>query len=290
MNANKLVRPLIVAQDLSAIGSLSQQVALPILAAFNLPQAMLPTSLLSTQTEGFTTPVKVELSSWITQTKRHWQQQQLAFNGLLLGYLGTASLVASMQNLLQDLPLSLVVIDPVMADRNLLYPDLSADYPRQLTAVLPWATVITPNLTEAQLLTGIKVRSRPTETEQYQLLTTLEQKLPPAGHAVITGITKQKQSGCIWLTAKRVQFFGRQQLAGHFYGSGDAFAALLTGFLATGESLTNAIHYAVSGTYCALRQTAASHRERRFGLALANLLFMLSEYNQTGNWPPYFQR
>ena len=49
----KFDEKMLVAQDLSAIGNLSLAVAIPILQVQKIPLAILPTSLLSTQSEGF---------------------------------------------------------------------------------------------------------------------------------------------------------------------------------------------------------------------------------------------
>lgn len=48
----KFDEKMLVAQDLSAIGNLSLAVAIPILQVQKIPLAILPTSLLSTQSEG----------------------------------------------------------------------------------------------------------------------------------------------------------------------------------------------------------------------------------------------
>lgn len=284
-NKNSLpVAPLLVAQDLSAIGSLSLQVALPILSAFDLPLAALSTNLFSTQTEGFNPPAAAKIAPWLLATFHHWQQQKLTFSGLLLGYLGTNDLVAIIQQLVARQSLPTIIFDPVMADQNALYPDLPADYPYHLAKLLPYATVITPNLTEAQLLTGITVGTTPTQNEQYQLLKALEQKLSAHGHAVITSVVQQQQIGCIWLTHGRLQFSGYPRLPGHFYGSGDVLTALLTGFLQHGEGLPTAIKYAVNGTFLALQQTAHSQRERRYGIILSDLLFATGQYLRGGQF------
>ncbi len=56
---NRPIQPMILTQDLSAVGKLSLSAALPIYAAAQVPAALLPTALLSTQTESFGTPVQL---------------------------------------------------------------------------------------------------------------------------------------------------------------------------------------------------------------------------------------
>lgn len=276
--------PMLVAQDLSAVGSLSMQVAIPILNTFGFRISLLPTTLLSTQTEGFHQPVKQTLSPWITQTFAHWQRENIHFSSGLIGYLGAAQLVEQLINFIDQTTLAEVIFDPVMGDEGKPYPGLPADYPKALNALLTKAHIAIPNMTEAQLLTGISVRQRPAKNEKQQLLTALESNMPAGSHAIITGVAVKDQLGCIWLENGTVQFAGHPSLPGHFYGSGDVFAALLTGFLKQGTSLKLAIQRATDGTYLALQTTLKSPLERRFGIDLAALLPKINTYIKTNCW------
>ena len=284
MQKLQLEHPFLVAQDLSAIGSLSLNVANPILAAFGLPLAILPTSLLSTQTEGFETPAKLLTDGWLDSTFKHWQQQNIQFSGALIGYLGTEELVTQMSNYLSGQHSPLVILDPVMADQSEAYPGIPKRYSVAMKTMLQNADIIVPNTTEAQLLTGITIGENPSENEQMMLLKSLEQLMPKDAHAIITDVRDDKQTGCIWLEDGKLKYYRCPIIDGHFFGSGDVFAALLAGFILHEETLGSAITMAVDGTYETLKYTADAETELRFGLNISTLLGKISHYAQTGQF------
>lgn len=110
---------LVVAEDLSALGGLSTTAAYPpILAAQDVPVALLPTGIMSTQSEGFGVPVKLATASWIAATLKHWQDQHVPLHGALLGYIDSEEVSKILHAFLTKVPLKLVIIDPVLADEG----------------------------------------------------------------------------------------------------------------------------------------------------------------------------
>lgn len=274
--------PVLIAQDLSAVGTISMKVAIPILSSLGIRISLLPTVLLSTQTEGFHQPIRQDLSPWIEQTVQHWRHEGIHFGDGLIGYLGNEQLVDQLTGFVENKMLPTIVLDPVMGDHRLLYPGLPSNYPQTMQQLLSHARITVPNITEAQLLTGITVSDFPTKADKKSLLLALENEMPAGGHAIITGVAVDNQLGCTWLENGDVNFYGHQSLAGHFYGSGDVFAALLTGFLNRQEPLNAAIKLATNGTFLALQTTEKSSLKRRFGIDLSQLLVALANYVRTG--------
>lgn len=276
--------PVLIAQDLSAVSTISMSVAAPILAAFGRSLAILPTSLLSTQTEEFGVPAKANLAQWLPAVFKHWETQHINMAGTLTGYLGSELVIDSLTEFISQQPDQLIVIDPVMADQGTLYPGLSTEYPIHMRKLIRLASVIVPNLTEAQLLTKI-VTPANCSIEHYQpILNTLQNLSAKDSHAIVTGITHKHQLGCVWLDDhQHVQFAGRPILSGHFYGSGDVFAALLTGFLTNQEPLASAIDYATRGTFSALQDTDNANTPCKMGIQLAQLMGRIVHYTETGH-------
>lgn len=115
-------QPFLVAEDLSAIGTMSLGVAIPILAALGVPTAVLPTQVLSTQTEGFGTPAKQFSPTWLTATITHWQQERIQLAGGLIGYVGQVELLQQLVKLVVSQQVHPLIVDPVMGDDGALYP------------------------------------------------------------------------------------------------------------------------------------------------------------------------
>lgn len=85
------------------------------------------------------------------------------------------------------------------------------------------------------------------------------------------------QKGCIWLEEGQLKTCVLPKVKGHFYGSGDVFAALLASFLRQGVSFEQAIKQATSLTQQALIQTADQNVERSYGIYLGELLPKLAK-------------
>nr|WP_054757202.1 bifunctional hydroxymethylpyrimidine kinase/phosphomethylpyrimidine kinase [Liquorilactobacillus satsumensis] len=264
---------LVVAEDLSALGGLSTTAAYPpILAAQDVPVALLPTGIMSTQSEGFGVPVKLATASWIAATLKHWQDQHVPLHGALLGYIDSEEVSKILHAFLTKVPLKLVIIDPVLADEGLFYPELTANQVHRTIKLLRHADFSTPNVTEACFLTGERYLEKPTVMQQKQLLQKIQLLMKPTGRAVITGIRTDDRIGCAWLENGEVKHFFLPQMKGHFYGSGDAFAAVLTGQLWNGASLTQAVCTATQVTYNALQQVVHAKSPRQYGLKIAPLI------------------
>lgn len=268
---------LILAEDLCALGSLSTTAAFPILESQGISVALLPTGIMSTQSEGFGTPVRLETAVWIKKTIAHWKTQHVPLQGALLGYIDSVEVSEVLKTFLKTASLRLVVVDPVMADEGKLYPSFTTEQLNSTEKLLKYADISTPNLTEACFLAGRVCLKEPSKLQQKELLLKMQSQLKAGGKAVITGVRVQNKIGCIWLENGIVQSCYYPCLKGHFYGSGDIFAALLTGSLWNGASFGQAVRFATKVTYHALRGLENKQVKRRFGVELMPIIKKILE-------------
>lgn len=176
------MKRIVTMQDLSCIGKCSLTVALPVLSAMGLECAVLPTAVLSAHTafEGF----RYEPLS-LTPVADHWQQLGLQFDMIYTGYLGGRAQVDQALDFFTRFP-AMRLVDPVMADHGALYAGLEPDFPAVLRTLCAQADLITPNITEACLLTGLEYR----ETHDDSYIRTLLERLLALGArtAILTGV------------------------------------------------------------------------------------------------------
>lgn len=142
---------LLISQDLSCLGQVSLSVALPILGACGYQPDVLPTAILSTHTGGFGDNTFLNLSSEMSKIIAHWQDQKIDFENLYLGYLGKEAIDFWIDHI-SNFKVSKVLLDPAMADSGKLYRGLNLDYVAKMRVLANFATILTPNLTEACLL------------------------------------------------------------------------------------------------------------------------------------------
>lgn len=271
-------QPFLVAEDLSAIGTMSLGVAVPILAALGVPAAILPTQVLSTQTEGFGVPAKQYSASWVEKAMTHWQREKIQLSGGLIGYVGQIDLLSQLTQLVVSQQLRPLIVDPVMGDDGELYPGLSGTYVERMRELVTHAAVITPNWTEAQLLADQPITVRqPNQADIAAVFTALNKLVGEKAHIVITGIPSEGEIITAYQDDRRQRMIATKLRPGHFYGSGDVFSALLSATLVRGVTLDAAVKLAVKGDTISLDQTSEAGYQRRFGMQLSRLLAWLAQ-------------
>jgi hydroxymethylpyrimidine/phosphomethylpyrimidine kinase len=154
------------------------------------------------------------------------------------GMLASAAIMAAIAEVVTRLGITPFVVDPVAASQHgdpLLRPD-ALDALRYL--IIPLATLITPNLTEVRLLTGVDVHTRADMDDAAKALYALGPRavLVKGGHLPDGPAVDILYDGetTIELTAPRHD-------TRHTHGSGDTLAAAITAGLARGLDLPSAV-------------------------------------------------
>ena len=271
-------------QDLSCVGKCSLSVALPILSTMGIEVAMIPTAVLSANSAfpGFTFR---ELTKDIPGILQHWDRIGLSFDAIYVGYLGNARQADAVSQLYTTFSGAdtIRVIDPAMADNGKLYRGVSSDMIGAMRRLVVLADVITPNLTEACLLTGTMYREDMNRDEVVDLLRKLSQlggvDERPARDVILTGMSLHEgEVGAISYDADRDSFasYYSERIPGHFHGTGDIFSSVVTGALTRGESLEEAAAMAVDFTLDAIRHTLSIPEKERMGVSFEEALPGLS--------------
>ena len=141
---------------------------------------------------------------------------------------------------------------------------LTEDYPERMRKFIEGADIITPNITEACLLTGRSFNPCPTLHETKEML----RELCGFGvrFAVITGFSEKGQLGAVGcfdgaftecLTPKKDVACS---------GTGDVFASALLGAVLRGADYPQALEIATKFTYAAVEYTAAASDRRFYGI------------------------
>ena len=226
-------------QDISCLGRCSLTVALPVISAMEVECAILPTAVLSAHTM-FPDILCRDLTADILPIARYWRSQQVQLDAVYTGYLASPRQVEDVCQALEVLagPDTLRFVDPAMADGGALYTGFDEDFPRHMARLAAQADVVTPNLTEACLLTGTPYR------EDYDLprLRDILRKLAELGprHVVLTGVPYGPDKlGVLAYTPAEDRFFeyGSRRIDAHFPGTGDLFSSACVGALMRGKPL-----------------------------------------------------
>lgn len=253
-------------QDFSCIGSCSQTIALPVLSAMGVECAALPTALLSAHTafDGF---VSLDLTPQLPAIMAHWRAMHLRFDAVYTGYLASAEqvgLVGALLDGMDERP-ALTLIDPVMGDNGALYAGFSDSFPQAMRALCGRADVLTPNVTEACLLTGTAYSPVQDATQTRRLLERLLELGCRA--AVLTGLRVDGDMAVAALQRDGTGTLVRTSYIPEvFHGTGDLFASTCAGALVQGAPLERAVRLAADYVALTLRRTVQAPDRRWYGV------------------------
>lgn len=253
-------------QDFSCIGSCSQTIALPVLSAMGVECAALPTALLSAHTafDGF---VSLDLTPQLPAIMAHWCAMHLRFDAVYTGYLASAEqvgLVGALLDGMDERP-ALTLIDPVMGDNGALYAGFSDAFPQAMRALCGRADVLTPNVTEACLLTGTAYSPVQDAAQTRRLLERLLELGCRA--AVLTGLRVDGDMAVAALQRDGTGTLVRTSYIPEvFHGTGDLFASTCAGALVQGAPLERAVRLAADYVALTLRRTVQAPDRRWYGV------------------------
>lgn len=244
-------------QDISCIGQCSMTVALPILSACGQETVILPSAVLSSHTGGFTRPAIADLTDHIGPVASHWQRENILFDGVYTGYLGSRKQIRMVEEIFRNLvrPGGKIIVDPAMADHGRLYSGFDQAYAEAMGVLCRRADVILPNITEACMLTGTPYR----ESIDEPFVLALADKLHAQGIpcVIITGVGyKPEETGVLISTPEGRFHYPHPKIARAYHGTGDIFASVFTGAWIGGKSMKDAVQIAADFVCHSIRNTA----------------------------------
>lgn len=161
-----------------------------------------------------------------------------------IGMLGTSDIIDTVGQFLQSRPFEQVVLDPVMIAKGgqVLLDDNAKDGLRQL---IPLTDIITPNLPEAEVLTGMTIACDDDIRQALHALQSMGAKtvIIKGGHCQNSQSTMctdyvLDEAGSIWhVQSERID-------SKNTHGTGCTFSACITAELAKGASVVDAIYTA----------------------------------------------
>ena len=232
-------------QDISCVGQCSLTVALPIISACGQETCILPSAVLSTHTMGYSFPTVRDLTQDLPSIQKHWQKENISFDAIYTGYLGSTEQVAYVKDILSTMtvPGGKTIVDPAMADNGKLYPAFDQAYVEAMAGLCATADVVLPNLTEACMMTGCEYRQGYDEAYIMDVVA----KLHAMGTkcVVLTGIGYQEGETGVLISAPEGTFhYTHKKLGNSFHGTGDVYASAFVGSWIGGKTMVEAAQIA----------------------------------------------
>ena len=236
-----------VLQDISGLGRCSLGAALPVLSVMGLHCCPVPMAVYTNQT-GFPRFASLDCGALLSDFISLWKEHGVALDGIYTGFMANAAQPEAANAFIDAFrgPDTLLLIDPVMGDGGKRYPCFDDEFCRAMRAFAARADVITPNVTEACILTDTSYEAfaGQNEAEQLALLECMCAALPPK-QVVITGWHRGDTiRNAAWDNGV-FTVYESPAVGGSWSGTGDLFASALCGGLVKGVSLDASVRRAM---------------------------------------------
>lgn len=246
--------------DIAGFGRCSTTVSLPVISVMKVQVCPVPTSVLSNHL-GFPLCHFDDYTSHMRDYIKVWNELGLTFDGLYCGFLGNEEQIDIVREFVEMFRPPLFLLDPVMGDHGRAYSSITETHVQKMKELLPLADIITPNITEACLLTGTPWKDREWTMPELsglceRLADICQQESVSSGEAsvgtvssasiVITGI-RQGDSLVNFLWDDGVYTTVSTPIAGASRpGTGDIFASILAADAVRGGTLLTSVQKAAN--------------------------------------------
>ena len=232
-----------IINDVSGYGRCSITVALPILSAMKVSCGIVPTAILSNQTE-YDRYTMLDFTPHMNEYIATWQQLHFSFDGLYTGFLGSSEQITIIKQMIHDFSFEQIIVDPVMGDHGILYDSYTKSMCQAMRELVRHATVITPNLTELCILTNQTYQPDFTDDairNMCEQLTKEEKKT-----IIVTGIERDDQIGNALYENGSYSIFFEDKICPLRPGTGDVFASIISGCVLSHIPMKEAIPIAAN--------------------------------------------
>lgn len=217
-----------VINDLSGFGRCSLAIAMPVISYMGIQCCPVPTSIFSNHT-GFPDFFFDDYTDRIDEYISKWHKLGLKFEGITSGFLGSRKQIETVIRFIEEFKSgrTTVIVDPVMGDHGKLYTTYTEELCSEMSRLIAYADIITPNLTECCKLTGTPFKeSGWKKKELYGMAEILFRKGPEK--VVITGIPQGEFiANYVMEKGKEARILRTHKAGTERSGTGDVFSSII---------------------------------------------------------------
>ena len=261
-----------VINDFCGFGRCSIAVSLPIISALRVQCCPIPTSIFSNHT-GYDTFYYTDYTQHMDKYIDEWVKLDLHFDGIITGFLGTPEQVKIVKRFFELFKKddSIIIVDPVMGDGGKLYSTYSPVLAKQMFSLIPYADIITPNLTEACILTDTEYKSDMNEAELFDICVKLSSVGPKK--IVISGLDRGEYlENFVYESGKEPHIIRTNKIGDCRAGTGDVFSSVIAADVVNGVEFSDAVNHAVLFINKALQRTVELNLPETDGICFEEYL------------------
>lgn len=202
-----------------------------------------------------------------------WMKLGLRFNGILTGFLGSSEQIHIVKRFFEQFKTesTIAVVDPIMGDHGKLYPTYSLHLAERMNLLVPYADILTPNLTEACILTETEYREDMDESTLIEICKKLSKMGPKK--IVISGIERgDALDNFVFEDGKPAVTIREHKVGSCRAGTGDVFSSIIAADAVNGLDFVSSVRHASAFIAKALRRTVELDLPKTDGICFEECL------------------
>lgn len=270
-------------QDLSCFGQCSITVALPVVSAFGIETAVLPSAVLSTHTSGFTDYTVRDLTDDLPDIRKHWESEGIYFDAVYTGFIASAEQMDYIKDIIDSRLKDggNVFVDPAMADFGEFYNGFDQDFADRMGELCKLGDYILPNTTEACFILHRPWKEHFTKEEMIEMAEELQNFTKR--YVILKGYQNDSnEMGMIVLDKKTssIEIVYNDRIDYVSHGTGDVFASSFVGSVMVGKSPVQAAKIAGEFTKKAVEKTIGD-KNHKYGVKFEQAIPELQDLLKT---------
>lgn len=239
-----------IISDMSGFGRCAITVALPIISKLKVQCCPVPTAILSNHT-AYPSFYFDDYTGRMEDYIDEWRKLGLKFDGIGTGFLGSRRQIEIVRKFIRDFrgEDAVVMVDPIMGDNGKAYATYTQEMCREMKNLTACADIVTPNLTEACILTDREYHEGTWTIAELRSMAEQIGETGP-GKVVITGIPlgsyignfcyekEEDKEGVKW-ALRKTKRVGETRC-----GTGDIFASVILADAVNGVNLVKSVEKA----------------------------------------------
>ena len=252
-------------QDISCFGQCSITVALPIISAFGIETAILPSAVLSTHTAGFTDFTVRDLTEDLPGIRKHWEKEGIDFDAIYTGFIGSIEQLDYIKDIIDSRLKSegTVFVDPAMADHGEFYNGFDQEFADKMGELCKKGDYILPNTTEACYILHKPWKEEFSREEMLEIAQGLAEFTKR--YVILKGDTNEEgKIGMIVLDKQEstIDIVYNDKIDYVSHGTGDVFASAFVGSVLSGKYPYSAAEIAGEFTRRAIEKTVGDSNHK----------------------------
>lgn len=251
----------------------------PIVSAMKIQAVTIPTAVLSAHTQ-FPEYYFDDYTSKMRDYIQTYKDLNLSFDAIASGFLGSEEQVDIVIDFFKTFKKngSFTLVDPVMGDYGKLYETYTPTLCEKMKALVHYADILTPNLTELCTLTDVEYRTEGfTDAELGEMCRKLTEQGPE--HIVVTGIPYNSKQimNYVYSKGEEPRIVMVDRIGGDRSGTGDVISSIIAGMYMNGHDFYESVKKAAEFVTKCIRYCEDNNVPTQWGLCFEMYLRDLME-------------